>query len=504
MKEDSGGGDDKGECGHLTLRPHSKSDMDTLPIDLKHYPHFDAHIPVNRIEELVNDPERVARHPFYPFLRYDLEWQPFRSTDAGKPNRKSRPIRYAARGDAYIFTHYRRMLSALYEERLHELGIQHCPIAYRRIPKSDSRGNRSNIDFAKDAFDHIDELGDCVAIALDIHSYFENLDHTRIKQIWRDLLREDELPPDHYAVFRNITKYRFVEQREVYRRLGFFGNVTREGRTREGFITPLSELPKQLCRPADFRARICGDDPEFSSLVKKHDKSFGIPQGAPISDLIANFYLLEFDLAVHTFVCERGGRYMRYSDDILLLLPGGREVAERATAFVTDEVRQHGSQLEIKESKSCEIQFMREGEHLNCKQILRQSGQPARNGLEYLGFRYDGRKVYVRESTMSRFYRKVSSAARRAAFAHVQSRKTEDVTQLKTSFDYSLFSTKFLKVKRGDLDRDPRTWTFYSYLRRAATTFGPKGDRILKQTRNFKTLVTARVEESIERAVLRR
>lgn len=110
-----------------------------------------------------------------PLFLYHEEWQPYRSANAAKPEKKSRPIRYGERRDAYIFAHYRRKLSVPYEQRLADIGISDCPIAYRQIPKPGTNGGKCNIDFAKDAFDEVDRLGDCVAVALDIKGYFENL-----------------------------------------------------------------------------------------------------------------------------------------------------------------------------------------------------------------------------------------------------------------------------------------------------------------------------------------
>ena len=35
--------------------------------DLKHYPHFDKFLPLDEIERIVTDPERVRMNKFYPF-----------------------------------------------------------------------------------------------------------------------------------------------------------------------------------------------------------------------------------------------------------------------------------------------------------------------------------------------------------------------------------------------------------------------------------------------------
>lgn len=472
--------------------------------DLKHYPHFDAPISIKEIRRLVTDSGRVAANTFYPFLLFHEEWTPYRPADVETPKKKSRPIRYGARRDSYIFLHYRRKLSKLYEARLNDLGIAQCPIAYRKIQKPDEVGGKCNIDFAKDAFDEVDRLGNCVAIALDIKGYFENLDHSRIKRVWCELLGVDKLPPDHYAVFKNITRYRFVEQREVFRRLNYLGSVRRHGKIVEGFKVPYRDMPKQLCSPDDFRAKICGGDQRYPSLIQKNIEPYGVPQGAPLSDLIANFYLMEFDRLMHQYATKHGGRYMRYSDDILIVVPGDGTKAESVVLFATGEIQNHGPQLQINESKTCVIQFERQDRELTYRHIKQRPDERAKNGLEYLGFRYDGRKVYVRESTISRLYRKVSMAAKLEGARHVTKNPTLDLVQLQRTFNYSLFSQRFRKVRRDDLTSNYRSWTFYSYLKRSAKTFGKKGDCILKQTSSFNKFMRSRIEQAIVRDVARR
>ncbi len=489
------------QCSTPIRKFSMTTELEISPKDLKHYPHFDAPISIREIKRLVNDPGRVATNAFYPFLLYHEKWRLYRSANAVRPEEKSRPIRYGARRDASIFTHYRRKLAGYYEERLRNLGISQCPIAYRKIRKSNGTGGKCNIDFAKDAFDQIDRLGNCVAIALDIKSYFENLEHSLIKQIWCDLLGVDELPPDHYAVFKNITKYRFVDQMEVFRRLNYLGTIERAGKTIEEFKVTYRDMPKQLCSPEDFRAKICGGNPAYPSLIKKNTEPYGVPQGAPISDLIANFYLMEFDCSMHQYAMQYDGLYMRYSDDILVVLPGDEADANAAVCFSTDKIREHGDQLQINEEKTCVIKFQQRNNQLTYQHIKQRQNEPAKNGLEYLGFRYDGRKVYIRDSTISKFYRKISAAAKVKGARHVMENPKLDTVQLLNTFDFSLFSQRFSRVKRGDLTNDYRSWTFYSYLKRSAATFRSKGDRILRQSRNFKKVMRSRIKQTIVRAV---
>ena len=475
--------------------------------DLKHYPHFDRHLSIKEAHAIVSDPKRVTSNKFYPFFLYYETWQPFRSSDNVRPNRKSRPIRYAARRDAYIFTYYRRILAEKYEKRLTHLGIKHCPIAYRRIPKKNG-GGKCNIDFAKDAFDEIERQIDCVAIALDIKGYFENLDHSNIKKFWCGLLEVDRLPPDHYTVFKNITRYHVVDQEDVYRRLGFIETGTVKGYLRKKYTVPFKKMPIQLCSPAEFREKICGGDPGLPSLVRPNADEIGnllnhgVPQGAPISDLIANFYLLDFDVAMNEYAVRRGGRYMRYSDDILIIVPGGAPEADSAEEFAGSELRKFGDALELKKSKTCIVRFRRTETGLRFEHVR---GPQGKNGFEYLGFRFDGKLVYVRDSTMSRLYRKVALSAKGVARGFADAHPNLSAAEILATFNYSNFSQRFSRVHRGALSPDDYgTWTFYSYLKRASETFGTRGAPILPQARNFKKIMKDRIAKAMSHAVARR
>jgi hypothetical protein len=273
--------------------------------DLKKYPHFDAHVSLKKIESIANDPERVAKRAFLPFIKYTQRWQPFRKKPT-KPSKKERDIRYASRIDAAIFARYRALLSELYERELERKGLNHVAIAYRKIPAGEDSGKgKCNIHFAKDAFDYIRKSDECCAISLDISSYFESLDHKRVKEKWVRLLNLSRLPDDHYAVFKAITKYSIVEKEKLYERLGYLKIVESEsGGKKNVYTTPFSKMPTQLSKPSDFRKYIAGDDPAYPSLIEKNKKNHGIPQGAPLSDIIANFYLIDFDEKINEHISK--------------------------------------------------------------------------------------------------------------------------------------------------------------------------------------------------------
>ena len=196
------------------------------------------------------------------------------------------------------------------------------------------------------------------------------------------------------------------------------------------------------------------------------------------------------------FASSRGGVYMRYSDDILLVLPGGPDEGKEAEAIAIAEIAKHGEHLRIKSEKTCIVAFNKNGASLQYSHV---SGPSGKNGFEYLGFRYDGKQVYVRDGTISRLYRKVSVACRREAFFYAEKNPNKSVDQLVDSYNFTLLSQRFFKVKRCDLSsEDYGTWTFYSYLKRASARFGDRGNPIMKQARSFRGLMQSRFREALE------
>jgi retron-type reverse transcriptase len=58
----------------------------------------------------------------------------------------------------------------------------------------------------------------------------------------------------------------------------------------------------------------------------------GIPQGSPISALLSNIYMFSFDKHMKNYVDSIGGKYFRYCDDMLLIVPS----EYRDTAYFGD------------------------------------------------------------------------------------------------------------------------------------------------------------------------
>jgi hypothetical protein len=357
----------------------------------KSLPHFDP--PVQSLAEamrIVSDPDIVARNAFLPLISFVKRHRRFTSSKGRKPvgSVKERPLAFCGNRDATIFSYYAHILREKYEALLGPLGIDPCIIGYRQ--------GRSNIESAREAFAEIAARGHCVALALDIEGFFDNLPHAVLKSAWARVLGRtgSDLPKDHYAVFRALTCYSRIDRDRCLERLGLPA-----GRGLEG-------LPKPLCTIADFRRLIRGDDGRLPSIIERNSHPWGIPQGTPLSPTAANIAMLEFDVAVASEVTRVGGFYRRYSDDILLVCDPAE--AEALESFVGSALATSAAGLRLKDKKAQRVLFP----------APRAVSQPS--PLQYLGFTFDGRRVLLRSSTLARQWRRLAAAARWAKSRHAE------------------------------------------------------------------------------------
>jgi RNA-directed DNA polymerase len=115
----------------------------------------------------------------------------------------------------------------------------------------------------------------------------------------------------------------------------------------------------------------------------------GTPQGAVISPLLANIYLHPLD--VRMAAC--GYRMVRYADDFVVLCKS-REAAEAALAEIRTWVADNGLRL-----------------HPNKTHVgdCRQTGE----GFEFLGYRFEAGRRFVRKKSLNRFKDNVRARTRR-------------------------------------------------------------------------------------------
>lgn len=339
----------------------------------KYYAHFDRPLSPEHAEAIANDPERVSKHSFYPFLAFNIVNRRFKRKKGGAATvkKKVRPIRVAAHVDGYIFSRYSYELGKKYEQRISETAANSCVLAYRRKIGS-------NIDFASAAFAEVERRGTCVAVALDLSEFFESIDHERLKAEWASLLGKKRLPPDHYAVFKAITRYAIVDRKRCFKVLGY------------------DKVPsKPLCSPAEFRLKIRG-----AGLVERHVGECGIPQGSQISSVLSNIVMRSFDEAMSQLAQSFHGYYRRYCDDILWI--GDIEDIDLVNKKLKEFLTLVSSSLRVNEQKTVASRF-KLGELV-----------PGDEPLQYLGFTFDGDNKLIRSQSLSRYWRKAIFGIRAA------------------------------------------------------------------------------------------
>lgn len=330
------------------------------------YLHFDAPVGRQKASSLVSNPQRVATHSFMPFVSYTIESSKvFEDPTTSKLIKKSkqRAISYSSHMDSHIYSFYADVLSEQYEKELLKFDLTNEILAFRATGKS-------NVDFAANAFSEIKKRGACGVVALDVTGFFDNLDHVILKKRWSSLLGKSSLPKDHYQIYRSLTRYAKVDRELVYKEFDISLHNPKHDRFR-------------ICTPEEFRLRVRG-----KGLINIHSKNFGIPQGTPISALLSNIYLLEVDIKIKSFLSSINGKYYRYCDDMLFIVPieNTKSVADKIIALL-DEVK-----LQINNSKTEIREFQIKDGRLT-------SDRP----LQYLGFTYDGQRILIRSAALSRY-----------------------------------------------------------------------------------------------------
>jgi hypothetical protein len=160
---------------------------------------------------------------------------------------------------------------------------------------------------------------------------------------------------------------------------------------------------RRLCDPDFFRERVRGE-----GLIEVNANSYGIPQGSPISALLSNVYMLEFDQWLAREVARIGGRYFRYCDDLLVIVDAA------AAIDIIDKItgRIHAERLTIQSEKTQTSNFA-----LNVDKGKVTCDRP----LQYLGFTFDGTRTLIRSGSIAR-YRAKTNRGIRVAIATMKNR----------------------------------------------------------------------------------
>ena len=76
-----------------------------------------------------------------------------------------------------------------------------------------------------------------MAIAFDIKGFFDNLNHKILRENWKMILDEPKLPPDHFNVFKNITRFSYIDIVDIFK--AFQSQIFVQKKTTDNKLGPL-------------------------------------------------------------------------------------------------------------------------------------------------------------------------------------------------------------------------------------------------------------------------
>lgn len=437
----------------------------------KRYPHIGvASTDQKATIAYITNPQNIKKHGFFPFIHKIIIQRRYRkkyNQQTGKVENirvtytngkrkvqilrkkhktKIRDIHYSNHIDSNIYAYYSHILSQKYSDLLKKKGLNEVVTAYRSkesFKVANKKVKRvSNIDFADEVFQFIKENArnnsTLVAITFDIENFFPSLHHGRLKREWCNVLDSTEhktkLPDDHYNIFKSITKFAYVEEDELFHL--FKNRILVESKQ-----TKSKKNHKRVIKPKPIKRKIHLYEKNAIAYCTRKDiheirkkglirtnkyeidqnqnptptlRTKGICQGSAISATLANIYMLEFDEIVNQKITLLGGIYRRYSDDMIVVC----DIKHRNSVIDFFEKAILKLKLKIHPDKTKVFHFSFQNNKLICQQEFqgKLTVNSINRNLDYLGFCFDGQRVYLRESSLAKYYQKMNKGVRRCHF----------------------------------------------------------------------------------------
>ena len=405
--------------------------------DIKSYAHFSKKVSLkfDSVLQYVMNPLKVSKHGFFPFIHFQKKIKKFRKNL--QPNEKVRELYYCSHLDRCVFQRYAFILNRRYEKWLSENCLGEVAIAYR------SDLNKNTAYFANLAFRTINQSSQCFVLVSDFKEFFNNINHKYLKCKLLELLEEVTLEKDLYNVYKHITRFSYCDWEKILEILGLENSVrNRKLVNRRNILLPREELINN------------------KHIVKRHRFDYGIPQGSPISAVLANIYMMSFDKLLNEYAQKNGGLYMRYSDDIIIIIPcNGREEIYDYNASITKLCGGFKSFVALQDEKTKRLFY-------NGKKIINLETNKV-DEIDYLGFCFDGFRTKFRPKGITKYYYRLHRKAKSI-------RRCNGVTRLghiiSNSNIYRLYS------ERGERN-------YISYLKscyRIMDIYDPEAEAIVK------------------------
>lgn len=356
----------------------------------RYYQHIDKVVDIKDIEHKVKNKDYILKHAFYPFVSYTIKFKKYSEEINEETNHhwkiKKRPIKYASHIDRCIYQWYSYNLNNAYNEYCKKYNLNESAIAYRTCLRG-----KTNIEFAAKAIDFIKNNKECYILVSDFSNFFDYIDHGILKKNLCRVMGCDILEEDFYKVFRSMTKYTYIEKSDIEDYLIDKGIETKENIKKNNSLFDNSswKIAKK-----DLKAKI-----------KINNESYGIPQGSPLSGVFANVYMIDFDKSLYEYTKNKNGLYMRYSDDLIVIIPKNEVTSINDIWAEMCKIKVHYSRLEMNVEKTSGYLFEDKKIQSLHKDIINMEN--GGNFMSYLGFSFDGKYVKFRDKTLTKYFYKL-------------------------------------------------------------------------------------------------
>ena len=387
--------------------------------DTKPYAHFDLRVSLSMpsIRKYVMDRSKIVTHSFYPFIHFEKK----NSRYGKKGPKKPRELYYCSHLDRCVYQRYAFLLNYQYNIWACENNVDDVAIAYR-----DNLG-KNNIDFAKDAFEAIRSFPQCFILVGDFTNFFDNLEHQYLKKMMCEVLGVERLPQDYFSIFKNITRFSSWDWKDIVKAAG--ENIEERG-IRKKINSKDTVLNKEQFQKS-------------KKDIKKNVSGVGVPQGSPISAVLSNIYMIEFDKDIKRYVASKGGIYMRYSDDFIIVLPYERDTENADfTSYIFSYVESMKGLVDLQKEKTSCYTYKNE--------VVYEGDRPS--SINYLGFLFDGKSIRIRPRAITKYYYRMRRKAHTIGRSNWTSSKGRHISAKEL---YSIYS------------RNDKKQTFIDYAKKA-------------------------------------
>lgn len=370
----------------------------------KRYLHFDFRLSSDNNQKLecvmkeVCNPKWVSSYAFFPYIHFEIVFKKYitikknvdgKTLKIKEPRTKVRKIYYAAHRDSIIYKYYGDLLNDSYNKFVIANNLDEVAVAYRN-----NKPGKNNIHFAHEVFDTLMKQNQAIVIALDFTSFFDNISHTALKRNLKSVLNVNELSDDWYAIYKNLTRYSYINKEDIDNFL-----LDKYGR-------------KKLKRIGHKLPRIMNSN-EFrvfkKNKIETNNEKYGIPQGSAISAVCSNVHLIEFDRRVLEWVKGKNSNalYRRYCDDLVLVIPTEKasiSLLENLSQELLDIVESFSNEGLVVQPEKTELKLFKNSRVYDISGNL--------SSFDYLGFVTDGYTIKIREKSVFKYYSRAYKKAK--------------------------------------------------------------------------------------------